>query len=100
MRIMNLLGEILEQKSNKHNFWSECFTCDAQEQYKTSVTNSLDDKDDVTKEYINADLNTVSNFTFPHNAALKYWSYILGVASNPEGMLVREFYAEMKAYIQ
>ena len=97
---MNSLRNILEEDSNKHNFCLEYFTGDASEQYTTSVTNSQDKEDDVTKEEINTGLNAVENFIFPQNAALKEWSHLLGFAQNIEGTLVREFYSEMKAYNQ
>ena len=58
----------------------------------TAVTNSQDNKDDVTKEDINAGMNAVANFIFLHNVKLKEWSYLLGVTLKTEGMLVQESY--------
>ena len=66
----------------------------------TAVINRQDDKDNVTKEEINAGLSAIANFIFLQNAALKEWSYLLGVAHKPEGTLVWELYTEMKAYNQ
>ena len=49
----------------------------------TAVTNSQGDEDDVTEENTNTGMNIVANFIFLHNAALKEWSYLLGVARKP-----------------
>ena len=48
-RIMNLLGDILEEESDKHNFCLELFTGHAYEQYTTAVTNIQGKKNNVTK---------------------------------------------------
>ena len=66
----------------------------------TSVTNIPNNEDNITKEDFNAGLNDFANLISPHNAALKEWSYLIGVACKPGGILVREFYAEMKVYDQ
>ena len=46
---MNLLSDILEEDSDKHNLWSELFTGHAYDQYTTAITNIQGKKDDVTK---------------------------------------------------
>ena len=48
-----------------------------------AVTNTQGDEYDVTKEDINAGLNSVANLVLPQNSALKEWSYLLGVARKP-----------------
>ena len=95
-RIINSLGKILVDDFDKHNLWLECFTGDAYEQYTTDVTNIQGNKDDVTEEDITTGLNNVANSILPYNAALKEWSYILGVTRKLEGMLMWELYTEMR----
>ena len=86
MRIMNSLGDIPEEDSDKHNFWLKCFTDDAYDHHTTSVAIIQVNEYYITKEDINTGLNTTANFVFPYNAMLKYWSYVLGGTRNPEGM--------------
>ena len=59
--ITKSLGDILKEESKKHNFWLEWFKGNYYEQYTTTVTNSQNYKDDVTKGYIKVGLNAAAN---------------------------------------
>ena len=70
-RIMNSLVNILEEDSDKQNFWSECITVNSYNKYTSDVTNSQGNEYDIINKYIEAGLNSIANFIFLHNAALK-----------------------------